>query len=282
MIENCLTPLFVPADRPERFAKAAASGADAIILDLEDAVSPDRKDMARRTLATPGVIPQDIPVIVRVNASSTPWQFADIETVARLPVAGVMVPKASRAEELTMIAGRLGNRRVIALIETPRGLAAVQDIARAGRVARLAFGSVDFCAEMGCAHTREALLSARSAIIFASALHGLPPPLDGVTAAFSDDAAARADARHAVEMGFGGKLCIHPRQIAAVLDGFAPSVGEIEWAHRVLAGAREGATVTDGAMVDAPVRARAALIIARQAKMPRSAVAWNASALAVA
>ncbi len=283
MIEDCVAPLFVPADRPERFAKAAASGADAIILDLEDAVPPDRKDMARRALAAPGTIPQGIPVIVRINASSTPWQFADIETVVRLPVAGVMVPKASRAEELAMIASRLGNRRVIALIETPRGLAAVQDIARIGRVARLAFGSVDFCAEMGCAHTRDALSSARSAIVFASALHGLPPPLDGVTTAFTDDAAARTDARHAMELGFGGKLCIHPRQIAAVLAGFAPSPDEVDRARQVLAAAGRGATAVGGAMVDAPVRAWAERLVARHGKVsPPEAIARDANEKVVA
>jgi citrate lyase subunit beta/citryl-CoA lyase len=114
------------------------------------------------------------------------------------------------------------------------------------------------------AHLREALLLARSELVLASRLGGLAAPLDGVTASLGDGQLAEDDARYAAELGFGGKLCIHPAQIAPVKRGFEPSAVEIAWAERVLAAADDGAAVVDGAMVDAPVRARARRIMARQ------------------
>ena len=149
----------------------------------------------------------------------------------------------------------------IALIESARGLAAARDIARA--CGRLAFGSVDFAADLGCAHTREALLLARLELVLASRLAGLPAPLDGVTTAIHDDALVESDARHAAELGFGGKLLIHPKQVAAALRGFAPGEAEIAWARRVLAAGGDGAVAVDGMMIDAPVRLRAERILSR-------------------
>lgn len=262
MIEDlgCIAPLFVPANRPERFVKAAASEADAIILDLEDAVPLASKAEARAALCADFTCG---PVYVRINATGTPWHADDLAAVASLPCAAVIVPKAERPDRLAAITHLLGpDRPVIALIETALGLAQARSIAAVPGVARLAFGSIDFCADLGCAHTREALLLARLELVLASRLAGLTPPLDGVTVAIDDTKLAISDARHARELGFAGKLCIHPRQVGSILAGFRPEATEIAWARKVLA-ASDGAVAIDGAMVDEPVRMRARSILGR-------------------
>jgi citrate lyase subunit beta/citryl-CoA lyase len=251
-----IAPLFVPGDRPERFAKAAASGADAVIIDLEDAVAPDHKALARAGLAQ---LPSGLPVFVRVNAVGSGWFEEDMAAIAGLPLAGVMLAKTESAADVA----RVEDFQVIALIETARGLASAREIAATLGVARLAFGSIDFCADLGVSHAREALLMARSELVLASRLGGLAAPLDGVTTSILDPALIEDEARYAQGLGFGGKLCIHPAQIPAVQHGFMPGAAQIEWAKRILAAGDAGAVAVDGAMVDAPVRARARAILAR-------------------
>jgi citrate lyase subunit beta/citryl-CoA lyase len=260
-----ITALFVPADRPERFSKAQSSGADAIIIDLEDGVAPGAKVSARSALSVPGALPTGCDVYVRVNARQTPWYRDDLAAVAQLPVAGIVLPKTESAEDIaaTSKSLRVG---LIALIETARGLAAVREISGAEGVIRLAFGSIDFCVDIGAANDRDALLAARSAIVLASRLGDLQPPLDGVTVAIDDMALIEADARYALRLGFGGKLCVHPRQIVPVRNGFAPSADEVSWAKRILEAGAEGAVAVDGMMVDSPVRSRARQILALDAK----------------
>ena len=159
-------------------------------------------------------------------------------------------------------AAALGGKPVIALVESARGLADARALAALDGVALLAFGSIDFCADIGCAHTRDALCAARSEIVLASRLAAIAAPLDGVTTAIDDAVAVEDDARHARELGFAGKLLIHPRQITPALAGLMPDAAEIAWARRVVAAA-EGASRVDGAMVDAPVRLRAEAILSR-------------------
>ncbi len=260
----CVAPIFVPADRPERFLKAASTGADALIIDLEDAVAPENKRAARSALCQPGVLPENVEIFVRVNALSTPWHADDIMAASGLNITGVVLPKAEHPADIANVANRLDGRQITALIETALGLAMVRDIARAPAATRLAFGSIDFCADLGLAHIREALLAARSELVLASRLGDCLPPLDGVTTSLRDASLVEDDARYARALGFGGKLCIHPAQIAAVLQGFAPSEEEIAWAERMLAVAEQGAGAVDGVMVDAPVRARARQILARR------------------
>ena len=255
------TPLFAPADRPERFAKAAASGADAIILDLEDAVSPDAKDGARAALRADFAI---CPVFVRVNAIGTPWHAADMAAVAGAGFAAVIVPKAERSAAFDALCAG-SSIPVIALIESARGLADARSIAALDNVVRLAFGSIDYCADLGCAHTRDALLAARSELVLASRLAGIAAPLDGVTTRLDDPSVSEDDARYAAGLGFGGKLAIHPKQVAAIAAGFAPSDATVAWAERVLASGA-GAVAVDGAMVDEPVRIRARSILAKAGK----------------
>ncbi len=256
----CIAPLFVPGDRPERFDKAARSGADAVIIDLEDAVSPDSKEAARAALRTSFTA---LPVFVRVNAAGTAWHADDLAAVDALPLAGIVLPKADAEVDLGHVATR---HALVALIETGKGIADARRVAAHPRVVRLAFGSIDYTADLGCGHTRQALLLPRSELVLASRLAGLPPPLDGVTETLDDPTAVEADARHAAELGFGGKLCIHPKQIPAVFQGMLPSQADITWAERVL-GSSSGTNVIDGMMVDPPVRLRAANILARAGRV---------------
>jgi citrate lyase subunit beta/citryl-CoA lyase len=256
---SCLAPLFVPADRPDRFAKAAASGADAIIIDLEDAIAPDRKAEVRDALSR-DELPAS-PILLRVNGASTAWFAGDMAAALALGIEGLLLPKVETTDDIAKVRAA-GLFNIVALIETARGLANARAIARG--VARLAFGSIDYAVDLGCGHEREALLAARSEIVLASRLADLPPPLDGVTTAIDDPGAAEADARYAASLGFAGKLCIHPRQIAAVNAGFAPTAAEVEWAESILAAPEGGAARVAGTMVDAPVRQRARQILARR------------------
>ncbi|MCB1619751.1 MAG: CoA ester lyase [Thiothrix sp.] len=252
-------PLFVPGNRPERFAKAAASGADGMILDLEDAVAAEAKTAARTALRCDFTA---LPVMVRINAVQTPWHAADLLAVRQLPVAAVMLPKAEQPEAVAAVVAALeGHAPVVALIESAAGLAHARAIAALPGVERLAFGSVDFCADLGCAHQYAVLLPARFELVLASRLAGIAAPLDGVTTRLDDPAITQADARQARDLGMSGKLCIHPRQIVAVQAAFAPDAAEIDWAQRVLASG-DGAVAVDGAMVDEPVRIRARAILA--------------------
>lgn len=253
--------LFVPADRPERFEKALASGADAIILDLEDAVTPAAKNQARASAAA--WLAAGGEAILRVNPPGTPWAAED-EALADLPgVLAVMRPKAEADEGLVRLASR---KPVIALIETARGVAEAGKVAAFSGVKRLALGAVDLCLDMDIAETPEILLPIRLGLTLASKCALLPSPIDGVTVELRDTAVILAAVRHARDLGFGAKLCIHPAQIAPVHEGFAPSAADIEWAGQVLAAAdaSSGAAVSlNGKMIDRPVIARARHILAR-------------------
>ncbi len=261
MVAAIIAPLFVPATKLDRVAKAAASGADAVILDLEDAVAPADKTAARQALA--GFPLPGLPVILRVNAAGTDWHAGDLAVAKGKGFAAILLPKAEDAGTLAHTREATGIP-TLALVENARGLANLDTLAQAPGLVRLVFGSVDFSADLGCAHEPEPLLFARSRIVLASRLAGLAAPIDGVTLILSDDIAAETDARRAVALGFGGKLCIHPRQITPVLRGFAPSAEETAWARKVAA-AGEGATAIDGVMIDAPVRQRAEQILRRAA-----------------
>ncbi|MFT4287933.1 HpcH/HpaI aldolase/citrate lyase family protein [Nocardioides sp.] len=263
MSERAATWLFVPGDRPERFAKAAASGADQVILDLEDAVTPEAKQPARGHVS--GWL-ADHTAWVRVNATGEHDIEHDIHALAGRPgLRGVLVPKAESPEALTAIGRRLGVP-LVALIESALGLERSREIARAEGVTRLAFGSIDFALDIGARHTREALASARRELVLVSRLAALPAPIDGVTAEVSDESRARDDADHARELGFGGKLCIHPRQVEQVRLAFAPSPEELAWAREVIAAATgAGAVQVGGAMIDRPVVERARRLLAAAA-----------------
>ena len=255
--------LFVPASRPERFAKALAAGADAVIIDLEDAVAPAEKDAARDALAA--WLDPAQPVLVRINAADTPWFVADLELLARPGIAGVVLPKAEHPDDVLVASHAGGGLPVLPLVESALGFEQRLALAHTDRVERLIFGQIDFQADMNMRCSEDELLPFRVALVLASRLAGIAAPIDGVTTAIDDAELLQADALRARRLGFGGKLCIHPRQVAVVNRSFAPSADEIAWAQRVIAAdaASGGAAVAvDGKMVDRPVVLRAAAILA--------------------
>ena len=253
--------LFVPGDRPERFAKACASGAHAVIVDLEDAVAPENKAAARAAVAA--WLHPDHPVIVRINAADTGWFREDCALAGRPGVAGIMLPKAERLEDIAALRAA-GAPAVLPLIETAVGYDQARALAGAAGVQRLVFGSIDFQLDLGITGEDEALLAFRSGLVLASRLAGIAAPVDGVSTALDDPARLAADAARARQLGFGGKLCIHPKQVPGVNAAFSPSEAEVGWAKRVLeaAGRANGAAVAvDGKMVDRPVLLRARAVL---------------------
>ena len=271
--KHAITWLFVPGDRPERFEKAVMSSADCIILDLEDAVAADAKHEARAAVAD--WLDAGGHGWVRINAVATAWHELDLHALTgRTGLAGVMVPKAERLEDVAAIRrGLPAEVGVIALIETAAGVLAAPSIAASGDVDRLAFGSIDYALDISAAEDDESMLLARSTLVIASRAAGLPGPIDGVTTAAHDDLAATAAARRASRMGFAGKLCIHPRQVPGVLSAFLPTQDEIAWATDVLeaadvraaAGESTSAFQWRGAMIDRPLLIRARAILRRTA-----------------
>lgn len=257
--------LFVPADRPDRYAKARASGADAVIVDLEDAVAPQAKSGARDALAN--ALDESAPVVVRINAAGTPWFDDDLELCRHPGVAAVMLPKADGIDAACS-AFEACFKDVLAIIESARGVEEARHIARVPGVVRLAFGSIDLALDLGIdcdpAGTEDELLHFRSQLVLASRLGGLDAPADGVSTAIDDIDRLRADAERARRLGFGAKLCIHPRQVAAVQAAFTPDPVRVAWAQRVRAAfatAGGAAVAVDGQMIDKPLYERALAIL---------------------
>ena len=262
--------LFVPGDRGERIAKACDSGADAVIVDLEDAVAPEKRTAARDAVrAVLGAAPSAaVPLVLRVNAVGTEWFEDDARLAAHPAVAAIMLPKVEDASSIQTARQLGGGKPVIALVETAVGMARVEVIAATPGVVRLAFGSIDFQLDLDIEDDDEALRAFRSRLVLASRVAGLQPPIDGVTLAMDEPGRIEADARRARAFGFGGKLCIHPKQVALVNAAFNPSAEQLVWARRVVeaaAAARGAAVAVDGKMVDAPVLARARRVLSAQA-----------------
>ncbi len=226
-----------------------------MILDLKDAVAAGAKEMARSTLgaAFNQLAAAACPVIVRVKAEDTPFHAADLDTCRSLPLRAVMVPKVEAADTVARVAAWTG-MPMLALIESARGLAAARTIAASG--ARLFFGSIDYAAYLGCAHTREALLLARLELVLGSRLWARP--------------AGRRDGQHQGPASGWRRRCLcrlarlcgqaadPPGPDRPAAAGLQPDPEQLAWARRVLEAGRDaGAATLDGAMVDAPVRLRA-------------------------
>ncbi|OXM58903.1 CoA ester lyase [Amycolatopsis thailandensis] len=261
LLVSAKTFLFVPGHRPDRFAKAEASGADVVILDLEDAVAPDLKEAAREHVRA--WLAEGHQAVVRINAAGTPWYHEDVASVG--PALAVMPPKAEDRAEIDALAGRLPGVGILPLVETAAGIAEAVAVCGADAVVRPAFGSVDLAAQLGVDHrSHEALRYARSALVVAAAAAGRAAPIDGVTTALDDEAALTADLGHAKILGFTGKLCVHPRQVPVAARELAPSASEVEWARGVAALVGDGSVaVMDGQLVDRPVELRARAILDR-------------------
>ncbi|MFJ3054150.1 HpcH/HpaI aldolase/citrate lyase family protein [Pseudomonas nitroreducens] len=261
------TALFVPGSRPERFAKALACGADAVIVDFEDAVEASLKALARDNLeAFLGANPE-ARVRVRVNAAGDPEQAADLQLCGRLPgVIGILLPKAERAMQVRIAAS--SGKPVWPLIESARGLLALGEIAACEGVERLTFGGLDLALDIGMSSGTQAAAvvydQVRLSLLLHSRVNDLQPPLDTVFPAFDDAEGFAATLRHGRDLGLLGALCIHPRQVAVVHAALAPGADELDWARRVVEAAQGGAAAfqVDGQMVDAPVLARARRLLA--------------------
>jgi citrate lyase subunit beta/citryl-CoA lyase len=255
--------LFVPGNRPERFAKACSAGAGAVIVDLEDAVAPDEKVTARAAVGA--WLSAQSPVLVRINSADTEWFRDDVEMCRRAGVAGIVLPKAERSEDIRYITSRVAVP-VLPLIETAKGMWHAHEVACCNSIQRLIFGSIDFQVDLGIDGEDEQLLQFRSQLVLVSRVAGIQPPVDGVTTAIDDAERLRSDTLRGKRLGFGAKLCIHPKQVETVNACFRPSEEEVQWATRVVqaAGNANGAAVAvDGKMVDKPVLLRAEAILAR-------------------
>lgn len=258
------TLLFVPGDQPERFAKAASTPADLVVVDLEDAVPEVNKATARDSVAQ--WLSTGGRAAVRVNSTKSVHYQQDVAALAGLRgLAAVVVPMADDPAALADLHRRLGpDVEIVALIETALGIVRAVELASTSGVNRLAFGHLDFAADIDSSIEDEAMLMARSSLVVASRAAGLPGPVDGVTTALDDPAVSGADAARARRLGFAGKLCIHPSQVGAVNAAFTPTKDEIAWAHRIIeASIAGGAVRVDGHMVDGPVIIKARAILAR-------------------
>jgi len=265
------TYLFVPGTRPERFGKALASGADSVVLDLEDAVAADDKATARSAVAIwmRSATPTDRPrIVVRINDAGSSWFAADLAALADLGATAVLLPKAESAAQVAAIQDALPRASILALIESARGVSEADRIAAAG-VQRLVFGTLDFALDLDIDISIDAtgLGYAASRIAIASRLAGLPSPVAGVTPQLDDQERLLSDLAAARRFGFGAKLCIHPRQVQPIHTALHPSAQALDWARRVLAAdaASPGAARLDGRMIDRPVvlQAQRTLALAR-------------------
>ncbi len=256
--------LFCPADRPERFAKAAAA-ADVVILDLEDGVAEADKPAARKALRETPLDPER--TVVRINAAGTDEHGRDLDALAGTPYTTVMLAKSESAAQVTALAPR----DVIALIETPRGAVFATEIAAAEGTVALMWGAEDLVAAIGGNSSRQAdgtyrdvARHVRSTTLLAASAFGRIA-LDAVYLDIRDLDGLRAEANDAVAVGFGGTVCIHPTQIPVVRMAYRPSEEKLDWARRVLAAARteRGVFAFEGQMVDSPVLKHAEMVLRR-------------------
>jgi citrate lyase subunit beta/citryl-CoA lyase len=275
------TLLFVPGNRQRMLQKARTSGADALVIDLEDAV-PAKEKAAARKLAREAVRvaaqADGPPTWVRVNNVHTALTRADLSAVVQPGLRGVVHPKTDRPQDLRDLdvllreaevrnKVRPGDVAVIPLIETP---AAIIDLARItkaiDRVVAVSLGGEDYCTALGVVRSDEALAYARGVIVTTAAALGISA-IDTPYPSMDDSRGLAQESKLAAAMGFAGKYVIHPDQIAAVQKAFSPSREEIAWAERVVAAAMKaeksgrGAVSLDGKMIDAPIVARARRVL---------------------
>ena len=261
--------LFVPGSRPERFAKALAAGADAVIVDFEDAVEEPLKRQARDHLAAFLQSNPQATVWVRVNAPEHAEHLADLAFCTQHPgVVGILLPKVESAKDVAAV--NATGKPIWPIIESAKGLLAIEQIARSPGVERLSFGGLDLALDLdlnsGTAAAQTFLDQARMSVQLHSRGAGLLPPLDGVHPAIGDPEGLHRAIRHAYDMGYGGALCIHPKQVPVIHAALAPSAEDLGWAQKVVDASAQangaGAFQLDGQMVDAPVLLRAQRLLA--------------------
>jgi len=274
--ERLRSLLFAPAVRPDFVARLPERGADGVVVDCEDATPADAKDEARARIreTVPGILGRGSQVFVRTNAVDSEHFEADIVEGLVAGLAGVVVPKLHAVEQLDRVEAVLrraghGSLAVLAGIETAKGVADARELLAHPRIRAAYFGAEDFVADMGGLRTFEGreVLYARSRVALAGRLAGVPL-LDQVVTDFRDDERFLAEAAEARALGYGGKLCIHPRQVELANEAFVPTTEEIETARRLLAAyeaakARGVAAIDfEGQMVDEPLASRARQVLA--------------------
>lgn len=260
MTRAIMVALYAPADRPERFAKALDAGADAVIVDLEDAVAPSRKASARAALAdfaeawtSRGGAGHATPAVqVRVNARGAQAHDEDVAAVADLPAAfGIRLPKTESADDVAAVRAAAPGREVHALLESALSIERAFEIAQAG-VASLAVGEADLRAEIGVPAGRDGepgLAWSRARVVNAAAAAGLPLPLMAVWADVADLAGLEASCRTGRALGYAGRTAIHPRQIEVIRRAFTPGPDEVERAQRIVERVRTASADGTGAFV---------------------------------
>ncbi|UUL81255.1 HpcH/HpaI aldolase/citrate lyase family protein [Sphingomonas qomolangmaensis] len=269
--------LFVPGDRPERFAKAAASGADAIILDLEDSVTPARKDTARAAVADWLAAERTVPAIVRINPIDGGLAEQDLAAVLAARPDAIMLPKAEGAASVEALVAMMGAGAVPVLpiaTETPRAIFALGEYAAvADRLIGLTWGAEDLPAAIGATSSRNAdggytapYEMVRSLTLFGAHAAGVAA-IETVFPAIGDGAGLAAYVARARRDGFTGMMAIHPAQVAVINEGFTPSADEVARARAIVAafaGAPDaGALQLDGRMIDRPHLVQARKLLAQ-------------------
>jgi citrate lyase subunit beta/citryl-CoA lyase len=280
--------LYVPGDKEAMLAKAPGRGADGLILNLEDAVAPANKNLARETVtqALHGLDFGRAETIVRINPPDTDAGYRDLLAVTPLAPDAILLPKVSSAEEVRFVAWTIerlegfhglpaGHIKMMCMIESAAGVLNAAEIAACHpRVAALIFGATDFSMEVGCAITEEGrgLLAAASHIILAARAAGVDV-IDTPYMKLDDPEGLTRSSRLARELGFDGKSAIHPAQVAPINAAFSPTPEQVAWARRVLALApdgdltRLGAAVLDGQLIEAPHLRRAERILTAAAQL---------------
>jgi citrate lyase subunit beta / citryl-CoA lyase len=277
--------LFAPGNHARRVEKALTLPADAVILDLEDAVAISEKPATRELVVAAYNQPRHGKLYVRVNAYSTEWCYSDIVAIARSGLDGMILPKVETSDQLRSVDWLLsglererglpvGGIDLVPIIETALGMSNIGAIAGSGsRTKRLAFGAGDYTLDLGMIWSRDEseLLPARSAVVMASRAAGIEPPFDTVWADLRDAEGFARSARLAAALGFQGKMCIHPDQIAVTNATFSPTEQQLSWAKRVVAAFEEAearglaSIQLDGQFIDYPIVQRARQVVSRGA-----------------
>lgn len=277
------TFLFTPANHARRVEKALGLGADAVILDLEDAVANTEKPGARALVTEALGRPRRCAGYVRVNAMSTEWCFEDLFAVVQRGVDGIVLPKVESADQLRTadwMLGALERMRglpqggidLMPIIETGAGYAAMEAIARSGtRIKRLSFGAGDFTLDLNMTWSREELelLPYRAQFVAISRAAGLEPPVDTVWVQIKDSEGFERSVERVKNLGFQGKLCIYPDQVPVANAAFAPDPAEVGWARRAIAAFAEAeahglaSIQLEGRFIDYPIVYAAQRVVAR-------------------
>lgn len=277
------TFLFVPGNHPRKVEKVFDAGADAVILDLEDAVALAEKAATRQPVREALKLRRNCRAYVRINALDSGLAFEDLEAVVTDGLDGIVLPMVQRAADVLMVDWVLssleakhglaaGSVDLMPILETARGLANAREIAAAGvaRMRRLSFGAGDYTQDLGMQWSRDEgeLLPARSEIVLASRAAGLEPPIDTVFIHIRDQIGFRASAAAIRDLGFQGKLCIHPDQINIAHSVFTPTEADTTWAKRIISAFEEAEAAgsasiqVDGYFVDYPIVEKARRIVA--------------------